>query len=311
MDGVNVPKLKGCNLTPRENPVLRLTQAEADVLAYYTQPEVMTRYLPSSACPGVGYAVSHVYGAIYQSIIGSIVAHRPQHHEFRVLEYGCGGGMNLLQLIQIFRAQGVGLTSAIGTDLSWSMINAAHKEAGQRLPAELKHLVRYFVARNETLAEDLAFGLGRNPQELHNTFDLALGVNTFRFTHRLKKDGDCARDLFAMLQPGGYSIMIDMNRYLRFRGSRIHDLLTGASRRSYIPSLAEYSRPFHEAGFGITCARTFFCFTQLPFGTWMPGKLNGALLALCRSRKGMFDACFPRFAQHALVIARKPSAGER
>jgi SAM-dependent methyltransferase len=306
------PKPIAASLGWRPDPAPTLPQTPADVfLAHYTQPGVITRYLPSSAAPGIHYVVKHVYGAIYHITIGTIAACRPQHHEFRILEYGCGGGMNLLQLIQLFRAQGARLASAIGTDFSWSMIKAARNEAEQHLSAEMKQVVQYFLARNETIAQDLGIGLGRHSRELHNTFDLILGVNTFRYTYRLKQDGACARDLFALLQPGGCSIMIDMNRGLQFRGSRIHGLCKRAGRRYYIPSLAQYSRPFQEAGFRIICARTFFCFTHLPFVMSLPGRLNTALLALCRRAKPMFDTCLSRFAKHSLVIARKPFVGEQ
>jgi len=47
----------------------------------------------------------------------------------RMLEFGCGGGMNLLHLVSVLSRDGFNVASAIGTDFSPVLIQAANKEA--------------------------------------------------------------------------------------------------------------------------------------------------------------------------------------
>src|SRR5262249_41598941 len=150
----------------------------------------------------------------------------------------------------------------------------ARQEAARHAPPELKGRVRFVVASNHTLAQDVAQGLGRPRQEIGETFDLVIGVNTFRYCHRLGKEADGTRDIFTLLGPGGYSIMIDMNRRFPAFRSRVKDLLRGRpSEEIYLPTLEEYTRPFQLAGFTIKEARNF---------CWFPHSAGPALLALCR-----------------------------
>jgi SAM-dependent methyltransferase len=281
-------------------------EPETDVyFAEYSQPTIIARYLSGTAAPASTYLVRAVYSPIYQEILQTLVSRNPEHNGFRILEYGCGGGMNLLQLIRLFQAQGAQLADAIGTDFSPAMIEAARIEAKQQLPVKLNALTTYLVARNETITQDLASGLGASLGELHNTFDLILGVNTFRYAHRRKRDETVARELFALLRPGGYSIMIDMNRF-RFVGSRVRDPCKRAKQRYYIPSLRQYSGSFLKAGFVITQARTFYGLTRLPLGSWVPASVEVSMLSLFRALRPTLDTYLSLFARHALVIAKKP-----
>ena len=259
-------------------------EPETDVyLAEYSQPTIIARYLSRTAAPAATYLVRAVYSPIYQEIVQTLVSRNPEHHGFRILEYGCGGGMNLLQLIRLFQAQGAQLADVIGTDFSPAMIEAARSEAKQQLPVELKALTTYLVARNETITRDLASGLGASLRELHNTFDLILGVNTFRYAHRLKRDETVARELFALLRPGGYRIMIDMNRRFRFVGSRVHDLCKGAKQRYYIPSVRQYSGSFLKAGFVVSSSPYLLWFDTS--SAWLVGaRLSRSVDALFVSR---------------------------
>ena len=214
--------------------------------------------------------------------------------------------MNLLEVVKLFYAQGAQHVDGIGTDFSVPMVEAAHVEAKKHLPRELSGAVRYFKARNETLSLELASCLGVLAQDLFGTFDIVLGVNTFRHAYRMDKDNDCARDIFNLLRPGGFSIMMDMNRGFQFVGSRMHDLCMQAKRRYYIPTVPEYSRPFERAGFVITQARNFFCFTCLPCGACIPNPIAARLLSWCRRLRPTLDKYLSSFAKHSLVMARKP-----
>lgn len=280
--------------------------ARAEVyLAEYSQPRVIAFYLPGTAATGIGNIVKNVYRPIYQKIIKTILSQRPNQYEFRILEYGCGGGMNLLELIDLIHAEGAHVASAIGTDFSAPMLEAARGEAARSLSAEQNSTVTYLAASHGMLTQDIAASLRMQPQELHNTLDLVLGVNTFRYAYRLKQAKICARELFGLLRPGGYSIMIDMNRSVRFKGSRAYDCLTRSKQQYYVPNLREYSTPFQEAGFSIEEVRRFFCFTRLDCA-WLPFQLRTLVLSLCRRLRPTFDLYLSFLAQHTLVIAKKP-----
>src|SRR5438093_7744651 len=168
------------------------TSARGDVfLDEYSRDYMIAKYLSETAGAGVFYALTHVYAPVYRRVIRSLIMQRPPHHKFRILEYGCGGGMNLLKVIELFREQRAEVETAIGTDFSPRMIDAARDDAARNFPPELAKKIRFAVARNEALAEDLA----------ERSFDLVIGVNTFRYCYRLNKGLDCARDLFALLSP--------------------------------------------------------------------------------------------------------------
>jgi SAM-dependent methyltransferase len=263
----------------------------------YTRQDIIARYISQTAGAGIAYVLNHVYAPVYLRVIQSIFAERPKAQPLRILEYGCGGGMNLLKLIELVQSQGAQVERAYGTDFSAPMIEAARKEAAQHLPPELNGKLEYVVARNEVLASELASGAGVGPRELEGTFDLVVGVNTFRYCHRLKKENDCAKDISNLLRPGGYSVMIDMNRYFPFFRSKARDVLTRPKHEYYIPSLKEYARPFREVGFVVQETRNF---------CWIPHSAKAGLLALCRAMTPVLDACCSPLAMRSLVIAQKP-----
>src|SRR5262249_7204792 len=190
----------------------------------YSRDDVIAKYLDGTAGTGIAYALTHVYGPVYLDVIKALIARRPREHRFRVLEYGCGGGMNLLRVVELLQRQGADLDEAIGADFSPRMIEAARRDGVRHLPRALARRVRFAVASNETLVEDLARSLGRPAEKLLGTFDLVIGVNTFRYCHRLQKENVCARDIWRLLAPGGDSVMIDMNRRFPLFRSRLSDM---------------------------------------------------------------------------------------
>jgi SAM-dependent methyltransferase len=275
------------------------TNHKADLDVYldeYTRQEIIARYITWSAGAGIAYVLSHLYDPIYRRVIQDLVSHSPRDHNFRILEYGCGGGMNLLKLIEILQSEGAQLETAFGTDFSPPMIDAAREEAAKHLPSELNQKINYVVAGNEKLMADLARGLNQSREQLNNTFDCIVGVNTFRYAHRLQSENQCARDIFELLRPGGYSVMIDMNRYFPFFRSKLRHMFSPRTNETYIPSLKEYTRPFRDAGFKIRESRNF---------CWIPHSAKPGLLAVCRKLTPLLDVCCPSLAMRSLVIAQK------
>jgi SAM-dependent methyltransferase len=263
----------------------------------YTRPDIIARYISESAGAGIAYVLSHVYAPVYSNVINRLIEQQPKQHAFRILEYGCGGGMNLLKLIELLQSRGAIVERAFGADFSAPMIEAARREAAQHLSRTLNDKIVYAVARNEMLAADLARETALPLPQLQGSLDLIVGVNTFRYAHRLKKENDCARDIFNLLRPGGYSIMIDMNRYFPLFRSKLRDMLTRPKHEYYIPSRQEYTRPFREEGFEVKETRNF---------CWIPHSAGSAKLAVCRTLTPVLDACCSPFAMRSLVVACKP-----
>ena len=262
----------------------------------YSRDENIARYVSRTAGAGIAYVLARVYAPIYGKAISAVAAERPAQHAYRVLEYGCGGGMNLLKLIELLESQGRRWERAVGADFSPPMVEAARKEAAEHLPPAWNARITFVTARNETLMADLSRGLGAAREELRRSFDFVVGVNTIRYSHRLGKAEDTVRDLYELLRPGGYSVMIDMNRRFPFFRSRMRDRRR-PRQETYIPSLEEYVRPFRSAGFGIMESGNF---------CWIPHSARPRMLALCRRASPFLDACFSPFAMRSLVVARRP-----
>lgn len=173
-------------------------------------------------------------------------------------------------------------------------MQAAGEEAKAYLPPHLAGKLSFFVARNEHLVEDLLAGLGGDEKRA-GPFDLIVGVNTFRYCHRLGKEVGCAKDIYRLLRPGGVCIVIDMNnRFPAFR-SRFRNSNESAAER-YLPTLEEYASPFGTAGFEII-RKENFCWIPHSAGRVLTlgGRVAGPFLNLAaRSR-----------AMRSLVVVKK------
>ena len=266
-------------------------------LQEYTRENIIARYVARTAGAGIAYVLENVYAPVYADVIDTLLRGRPPSQPFRILEYGCGGGMNLLKLVEIVQSRGARVERGYGTDFSAPMIEAAQREAVAYLPRDMTSKLTFLVARNETLLFDLARLAPEPSSALYGGFDIVIGVNTFRYAHRLGAEDSCARDLFALLRPGGYSIMIDMNRRFPLFRSRVRDLITRPKDERYIPSLRRYAEPFGNAGFEIDRAENF---------CWIPHSASSSLLRICRSLAPVLDACCRPLAMRSLVVAHKP-----
>jgi 2-polyprenyl-3-methyl-5-hydroxy-6-metoxy-1,4-benzoquinol methylase len=268
-------------------------------LEHYTRQQSIERYVRNSAGAGIAYLLENVYGRIYLDIIRRLVKRDPVRRGFQVLEYGCGGGMNLLTITSLLSQMGLPLESAYGADFSPQMVDAAKREADAWAPQAFRRRITYVQARNENLAGDLAVGLSKPRSSLANSFHLIVGVNTFRFCYRLQKSQDCARDIGELLAPGGYSIMIDMNHHFPFFRSRFYDWLTKPAEERLLPALEEYAKPFEAAGLVIDEQRNF---------CWIPHSASRPLLFLARFLSPVLDRFATRFAMRSLVVCHKPVA---
>ncbi len=92
----------------------------------FTSQDAILKYTKATA--GYGYLLDHDYKAIYLEAL-SAVPPETKRGGIRILEFGCGGGMNLVHLMSVFERGAVGVETAVGTDFSPVLIEAARREA--------------------------------------------------------------------------------------------------------------------------------------------------------------------------------------
>lgn len=267
----------------------------------YTSTDAISKYSRATAGYGISYLLDHDYKAIYLKALDLLSADVRQRG-IRVLEFGCGAGMNLLHLVAVLNREGVKVLQAVGTDFSPVLIDAAKREARAYLAEADRQRIEFYVAKNETLMQDLSSVLGKDRSELEESFDLILGINTIRYCHRAKKERDCAQAIFDLLLPQGVSVVIDMNNRFPLFRSALKDQLRGEERSKpeyYLPSLEDYARPFTETGFEVL-RREHFC--------WIPHSSGPFMCRILRVLSPVLDTLAGSRAMRSLVLARKPAS---
>ena len=260
---------------------------------YESQGEIR-KYASETAGFGINYLLRNDYARVYLSIANSYLRTSPPH-PLRLLEFGCGGGMNIIRLTSLLEENGFPVDYAYGADFSPRMVQTALQEAKASLSPTLAGKLSFYVARNERLLDDLAAARATQPEDLVGSFDLVVGVNTFRYCLRLGKGSACTADIYRLLRPGGMCINIDMNnRFPAFR-SRFKDAARDPAE-VYIPSLEEYASPFKTAGFEVITKENF---------CWIPHSAGAALTVCCRLASPLLNLVARSHAMRSLVIARK------
>ena len=260
----------------------------------YGSDDAVRKYTTGTAGFGINYLLQNDYARVYLNAVNSYLRTTPQR-PLRLLEFGCGGGMNIISLISLLEQQGIPVESAYGTDFSERLVKSATQEAKASLNPALAKKVSFHVARNERLLDDLVATLGKSAQDFLGYFDLIVGVNTFRYCHRLGKQTECAADIYRLLRPGGVCVNIDMNsRFPAFR-SKLRGSVEDPAE-CYIPSLEEYAAPFQAAGFEIV-KKGNFC--------WIPHSAGRLLTFSCRLLSPLLSLVASSRAMRSLVVARK------
>jgi len=266
-------------------------------LEEYSTEAAVQKYVNASAGAGIAYLLQHVYGPLYEEQLDKVINQKKGKEGLRILEYGCGGGMNLIWIVKRLLDRQINIDFACGTDFSAKMVQAANREASYTLPNAMRSKVFFYTVANEDLGRDLPTFLGRRLGDLRDAFHLVLGVNTFRFCFRLGTQAESANGIFSLVRPGGYSVLIDMNRYYPFFRSRLGSALTHPEDQPYLPSLDEYATVFRDAGFDIEMSGNF---------CWVPHSAGPAEVAILRAASPVLQRLFSRFAMRSLVVARKP-----
>jgi SAM-dependent methyltransferase len=266
----------------------------------YTSHDAILKYTAATAGYGISYLLDHDYKDVYLRALRDIPVDL-KRRGMRILEFGCGGGMNLVHLVSVMRREGMRIEKAVGTDFSPILIDAARKEATARLPPEEQELVEFHVARNERLLADLSAQSAGDASQLAGSFDFILGVNTIRYCHRGGGELSCARDIVTLLKPAGVCVVIDMNnRFPAFRSALKATFRTRHVEECYIPSLEEYAAPFETVDAEIL-RKEHFC--------WVPHSAGKILCGVMRTVAPILNAVAGTRAMRSLVVARKSAEG--
>lgn len=264
----------------------------------YTSQQAILKYTRATAGYGISYLLQHDYRNIYSRALDRLPQEIKQEG-IRVLEFGCGGAMNLIQLFSLLRNKGFKVERAVGTDFSPVLIKSANQESKNYLPESEANRLDFHVARNEELVSGLSAAMAGNPEQLANSFHFIIGVNTIRYCHAAKKQLDCARDIYHLLAPGGICVVIDMNnRYPCFRSDLKNRLRRVKVEQCYVPSLEEYTAPFEEAGFEVLRSE-HFC--------WVPHSAGPLMTLLFSGLTPLLNLVAKSRAMRSLVVCRKPN----
>ena len=261
----------------------------------YVSEQAVRKYTWETAGYGVSYLLRHDYASIYLEAVNSLLR-SSNGRPLRLLEFGCGAGMNITQLVKLLDEKQIPVEVAYGTDFSPRLVEVAREEVKAAIPPHLAKKISFYVAHNELLESDLLRELGGKKDRL-GKFDLIIGVNTFRYCHRLGKQVECAQDIRRLLSPGGVCVNIDMNnRFPAFRSNlRRKDKDT---EECYLPTLAEYAAPFEAAGFEMIKKQNF---------CWIPHSAGRGLTFACRAAGPFLNLVASSRAMRSLIVARNPA----
>jgi SAM-dependent methyltransferase len=264
----------------------------------YTSKDEILKYTRATAGFGISYLLDHDYKEVYLQAL-NFLPRQTYQGGIRILEFGCGGGMNLLRLISTLSSSGFRIAEAIGTDFSPAMVETAKREARDYLRGQDLRSPEFCVAKNESLISDLAASAGIEKSSLQNSFHFVLGVNTIRYCHDAKKERDCVSDIFNLLVPDGICVVIDMNnRFPLFRSDLRNKLRRKKEKQCYVPSLEEYAAPFVQEGFELLRTE-HFC--------WIPHSAGPVMAGVLRTLSPILNTVARSRAMRSLVVARKPS----
>ena len=266
----------------------------------YTSHEALAKYTRATAGFGINYLLDHDYKAVYDQAL-RLLPEETRKRGIRVLEFGCGGGMNLIHLMSRQDGKSISVERAFGTDFSPVLIEAARRDAGAYLPEEKRRKVEFHMAKSETLIDDLAAAAGMDRSKLRNSFHFIVGVNTIRYCHHFKTEKECVQQIWELLAPGGVCVVIDMNnRFLFFKSAMKNRLGITKEEECYIPPLEEYRAPFANAGFEvIRCEH--FC--------WVPHSSGPFLGRVLAAASPVLDLIAKSRAMRSLIVLRKPVDG--
>lgn len=269
--------------------------ARDDTLQVYSAEAAIRKYRRATAGEGINYLLPHSYGPIFEKAAAAALTDTGSSR-LRALEFGCGAGMAIHHLAEDL---GERVELAVGADFVPEMIEAANRDLEEFGSDSAKQRLRYVVAPNESLVADIAAALDTQTADLEGSFQLALGVNTFRYAVRHGTSATVVDQLDRLLAPSGRVVMIDMNDRFPY-GVKPRRSTNGWPPLRFdqpkLPSLDEYAQPFVDGGFEVL-ERRHFC--------WIPHSASGARFRVTKALSPALDRVAPDHAMRSLVIARK------
>jgi len=264
----------------------------------YTSHDAILKYTRATAGCGISYLLDHDYKAVYVEAL-ALLPQDIKRRGIRMLEFGCGAGMNLVHLVSVLNRESIRVDKAVGTDFSPDLIEAAKREATSYLKEQDRRKLEFYVARHESLIDDLAGAAETESSNLINSIDFIIGVNTVRYSHHAKTEFDCARNIANLLVPGGVCVVIDMNNRFPFFKSELKNRLRTQKREEcYIPSLEEYTTPLRQVGLDVIRSE-HFC--------WVPHSSGPVLSHLLNGLSPILNLIAKSRAMRSLVVLGKPA----
>src|ERR1044072_7640167 len=105
--------------------IKEITTTEPDTFfREYTSQDAVLKYSKATAGFGISYLLDHDYKDVYLDALRHLSA-SVGSEGIRMLEFGCGAGMNQLHLISVLRRHGFKIETAIGTDFSPVLVQDA------------------------------------------------------------------------------------------------------------------------------------------------------------------------------------------
>ena len=123
----------------------------------YGSEDAVRKYTTGTAGFGINYLLQNDYARVYLDAVDSYLRTSPPR-PLRLLEFGCGAGMNIISLVSLLERKGISVQCAYGTDFSERLVQSATEEVKALLAPVLAKKLSFHVARNERLLEDLAAG---------------------------------------------------------------------------------------------------------------------------------------------------------
>src|ERR1700756_5417633 len=93
----------------------------------YVSDDAVRKYTTETAGYGISYLLRKDYARIYLNVVDSYLRISPAR-PLRLLEFGCGGGMNITRLVSLLDSRGISVERAYGTDFSSRLVRAAEQE---------------------------------------------------------------------------------------------------------------------------------------------------------------------------------------
>src|SRR4029077_16290748 len=103
-------------------------QISKKFLEQYESQNEICKYASETAGFGINYLLRNDYARVYLSVVDSCLQTSPRR-PLRLLEFGCGGGMNIIVLLSLLDKKGIPVESAYGTDFSPRLVQSAVQEA--------------------------------------------------------------------------------------------------------------------------------------------------------------------------------------